>query len=400
MKQLITFTLAAFFILPLPAFAEIKAVTHTVQQPFGGSQSPDDARTAGIARAKREALERFGTYIESTTVVKNSQVDSDEILALTAGVTKVEVIKQRNYTDGDGFGLEITVKLELDTAVLEKTLRRLLEDRNHLKDLKAARVREKKLLARIAELEKENQQRGKTKQQTEKLKEAFHAASQGLTAAEWSDKALALWEGGKYSEPERAIEYYTQAIRLDPSGAQAYSLRGIVFHKLKQFDRAIADYDQTIRLDPNDASAYSIRGGVYFELKQFDRAIADYDKAIRLDPNCAETYILRGVAYENLKQFDRAIADYDQVIRLDPNLAGAHFLRGIAYANLKKFDRAIADYDKAIRLDPNDARAHNNRGIAYLLINKAQNGCADLEKACTLEECDGYEYARQQKLCR
>lgn len=90
MTRLITFSLLAFLLLSVSAFAEIKTITHTVQQPFGGSQSPDDARTAGIARAKREALEQFGTYIESTTVVKDSAVDSDEILALTAGVTKAE----------------------------------------------------------------------------------------------------------------------------------------------------------------------------------------------------------------------------------------------------------------------------------------------------------------------
>ncbi len=58
--------LLVFLLAPLTSFAEIKVVTHTVQQPFGGSQSPDDARTAGIARAKCEALARFGTYIESS----------------------------------------------------------------------------------------------------------------------------------------------------------------------------------------------------------------------------------------------------------------------------------------------------------------------------------------------
>jgi len=114
MRPLVAIIALTTFLLPFPAFAEIKTVTNTVKQPFGGSQSPDDARTAGIARAKREALEQFGTYIESTTVVKESRVDSDEILALTAGVTKAEVVKQKNYTDGDGFGLEITVKVELD----------------------------------------------------------------------------------------------------------------------------------------------------------------------------------------------------------------------------------------------------------------------------------------------
>lgn len=146
MKQLIFIVLTFFCLLPIPAFAEIKTVTHTILQPFGGSQSPDDARIAGIHKAKREALEQFGTYIESTTVVKNAQVDSDEILALTAGVTKAEVIKQTNYTDGDAFGIEILVKVELDTALIEKSLKMMLADRNHLKDLKDARERENELL--------------------------------------------------------------------------------------------------------------------------------------------------------------------------------------------------------------------------------------------------------------
>lgn len=94
----------AFLILFIPAlgYAEIKTVIQTIQQPFGGSQSPDDARIAGIVRAKREALEQFGTYIESTTVVKNSQMDSDDILALTAGIAKAEVLKQKNYTSAQG----------------------------------------------------------------------------------------------------------------------------------------------------------------------------------------------------------------------------------------------------------------------------------------------------------
>ena len=53
------------------AFAEIKTYTHAIKQPFAGSQSPDDARVAAIARAKRECLERAGTYLESLTVVKD-----------------------------------------------------------------------------------------------------------------------------------------------------------------------------------------------------------------------------------------------------------------------------------------------------------------------------------------
>ena len=434
MKHLIMLALFTISLFPSPAFAEIKTITHTVQQPFGGSQSPDDARTAGIARAKREALEQFGTYIESTTIVKESRVDSDEILALTAGVTKAEVLKQKNYTDGDGFGLEITVKVELDTAVLEKSLKRLLEDRNHLKDLKASREREKKLLAKIAELEKQDKRKGKTKPQSEILKKEFHAASQGLTAVEWLNKALALWDGNKISDPKKAIEYFTQAIRLDPKHSVAYSNRGNEYINLKQYDRAIADFNQAIQFDNNFAGAHYNRGVAYFDLKQFNRAIADYDQAIRLDPNMANAFYNRGVAYSMLNQlergikdfdqaillypnylgayanrgtayaalnqFERAIADYDKVILLDTNIAGIYLERGVAYAALNQFDRAITDFDRTIRLEPNDALAYNNRGSAYIELNNDQKGCDDLKKACKLGKCDAYQFAKQQKICR
>jgi hypothetical protein len=70
-------------LLPISAIGEIQTVTHTVKQSFGGSQSPDDARISAVAKAKREALEMAGTYIESLTVVKNSQVDKELLLTRT-----------------------------------------------------------------------------------------------------------------------------------------------------------------------------------------------------------------------------------------------------------------------------------------------------------------------------
>jgi tetratricopeptide (TPR) repeat protein len=396
LNLLIIIQIVVFLLLPLSAFAEIKTVTHTLKQPFGGSQSPDDARTAGIARAKREALEQFGTYIESTTVVKNAQVDSDEILALTAGVTKAEVIKQKNYTDGDAFGMEITVKVELDTAVLESSLKRLLEDRNHLKDLKDAREREKKLLARIAELETENQQKGKTKQQSAKLKKEFQAASQGLTAVEWVDKAMAVWDLENNSNPKKAIQYFTEAIRLDPNYAKAFNLRGLAYFELNQHGRAISDFDQVIRLNKNDAKIYSDRGYVYAHLKQFDRAIADYNQSISLDPDYADTYGHRGSAYGNLKQFERAIADFNHAISLDPNLeqnnAWLYRDRGLAYKMLEQFDRAIADFDQAILINPKDTEAYNRRGRTYVELKQFDRAVSDFDQSIKLNSNNAIAY--------
>jgi len=128
--------LMILMLLPVSAFSETQTVTHTVKQTFGGGQSPDDARISAMAKAKREALEKAGTYIESLTVVQNSKVEKDEILALAAGVLKAEVVSQKNYASDDAFGIEIVVKVVADTSVLEERVKKQLQDRTHLTQLK------------------------------------------------------------------------------------------------------------------------------------------------------------------------------------------------------------------------------------------------------------------------
>ncbi len=94
----------------VPLCRNISYLTRTVRQPFGGSQSPDDARIAAIARAKREALEMAGTYVQALTAVKNSRVEKDVVLALTTGVVRAEIVSQKNYATADAFGIQVTVK--------------------------------------------------------------------------------------------------------------------------------------------------------------------------------------------------------------------------------------------------------------------------------------------------
>ena len=175
--------LAIFLILlllfPVSAIGEILTIKQTVKQTFGGGQSADDARIYAIAKAKREALEKAGTYIESLTVVKNSQVEKDEILALTAGVLKAEVISQKNYASDDAFGIEIVVNVVVDTSVLEERVKKHLQDKTHLTQLKDTQKREKELLQKVAQLEEENRKLTAKKQSTEKLKKEFQQASQG-----------------------------------------------------------------------------------------------------------------------------------------------------------------------------------------------------------------------------
>ena len=371
--------------LPSAVFGEVKTVTHTVRQPFGGSQSADDALIAAVARAKREALEMAGTYVQALTVVKASRVEKDEILALTAGVLMAEVVSQENYATKDAFGVEVTVRINVDTSILEDSVKKLLADGTHLEQLNQARKREKELLDTVAKLQDENKRLMAEKKSTKELKEQFREVSRGLTAVEWVKRAWALWQDGEFSDPKRAIEYLNEAIRLNPDSAEAYTGRGLAYKSLGQHQRAIQDYNQAIRLKPDYAEAYGNRGLAYAKLGQYQRAIQDCTKAISLQPDFAEAYYLRGVAYGLLGQYQRAIQDYDQAIRLKPYFANAYYNRGNAYALLKDYSRAIQDYNEAIRLNPDFAEAYYLRGVTYGNLGQHPRAIQDYDQAIHLK---------------
>ena len=367
MRTILATFLILLLLLPVSAFGEIQTITHVVKQPFGGSQSPDDARISAVAKAKREALEMAGIYIESLTVVKNRQVDKDEILALAAGVLKAEVVSQKNYVSGDAFGIDVVVKVVVDTSVLEERVKKLLQDRTNLEELKEARLREKELLKKIAALEGENRKIGNSKQKSANLKKEFQDASRGLTAEDWYAKAKTLLlYGSKFTDPQKAIEYLNEAIRLRPDFMVAYDYRGGAYADLGLYQQAIKDFNQVIRLKPDRYIAYLSRGSAYSDLKLYKQAIKDYDKAIRLKPDEFVAYSSRGFVYMEMGLYQQAIKDFNQVIRLKPDWSSAY----------------------------------NTRGLAYILSGNSGEGCRSLTRACELGYCKGYELAKQQGHCR
>jgi len=119
----------------------------------------------------------------------------------------------------------------------------------------------------------------------------------GSSAYELFKKALEFCPGEKCTDPQKAIEYLDEAIKLKPNFAGAYNNRGNAYCDLGQYQRAIEDYNEAIRILPNYALSYGNRGVVYGNLGQYKRAIEDYNDAIRLNPNFANAFVNRGNAY-------------------------------------------------------------------------------------------------------
>ncbi len=76
-----------------------------------------------------------------------------------------------------------------------------------------------------------------------------------------------------------AVEYYTRAIVLDPTYAQAYYSRGVLYwREIGNHYRAIQDLTRVLELAPSWAEAYFNRGLAHKLRNEPDKAIADFER--------------------------------------------------------------------------------------------------------------------------
>jgi tetratricopeptide (TPR) repeat protein len=120
-----------------------------------------------------------------------------------------------------------------------------------------------------------------------------------------TQKANTLYERNHY---DKALENYTQAIRLDPEYPFAYRGKGETFQKLKRYNEALAAYDQALRLDPDDINTYRDKGALLYSLKRYEEALAIYEHILRLHAEDSGASYSKGVIYLRLAQqaFEKA----------------------------------------------------------------------------------------------
>ncbi len=98
----------------------------------------------------------------------------------------------------------------------------------------------------------------------------------------------------------------------DPELALAYHARGLLYQDLDVFQRAIDDYTEAIRLDSQLAQAYLHRSRAYHQIEQFEHALEDLDEVLELTPDSAEAFHHRGLVLEKMGQSEDASRDFAQ----------------------------------------------------------------------------------------
>ena len=97
--------------------------------------------------------------------------------------------------------------------------------------------------------------------------------------------------------------------------ADAHRHFGNDYRNRKEYLAAVANYTRAVHLDPSYADAFFSRGVLYWrELGQYEPAIRDLTRVLELDPSYTKAYLNRGLAHKMRQETDKAIADFERYL--------------------------------------------------------------------------------------
>ncbi len=82
----------------------------------------------------------------------------------------------------------------------------------------------------------------------------------------------------------RAVEYFKEAVRVDPEYAFAYNNLGLAYDKLNMTDKAVASYRKAISHEPLFVAAYYNLGVALLKKKDGTGALKAFEKVVELAP--------------------------------------------------------------------------------------------------------------------
>jgi tetratricopeptide (TPR) repeat protein len=191
-----------------------------------------------------------------------------------------------------------------------------------------------------------------------------------------------FFQRGYYDE---AGEFFTDALRDDPSSAEA--LYGIGSVKLRQdkfaeakqsfqgATRARASYPDTL---PN---AWNNLGIISTREHRMSDAVQQFQRAIEINPGYVVARVNLGNAYRELKQWDNARASLEEAVRLAASDAEANYSLGMVYAQTEDSERAEQYLIKALQARPDYPEALNNVGILLLRTQRRDEAVARFEES-------------------
>ena len=187
----------------------------------------------------------------------------------------------------------------------------------------------------------------------------------------------------------KAIEYFNQAITLDPGYALAYAGLADCYFGLSEFWIPPRDVlpkmkemaAKAVALDQSLVEAHSSLSVAmeYYDL-DWSGAEKEIRRAIELNPNSAQAHLNYSVLLSNLGRFNEAKSEFEKAQELD--LTSALTIGTQAYNSLRSgdYELAIKESEKVLELEPDYKWVLGAAGFAYLYKGEPEKALAVFQK--------------------
>ena len=182
-------------------------------------------------------------------------------------------------------------------------------------------------------------------------------------------KASILYELAVFKQDVSLIDeskiYLDNCIKEDPEIISARLLRAKIFLFEKKTEEAIKLTNQVLKIDKRIAEAYFIKGMVYHFLGNSNLASSSYQTAIEVDPNYFDAYIHLGMLSESLEN-DIAIDYYNSAIEINSSSIEAHRNKALYYHFNENYSEARKAFKFIVQIDSNFEETYFNIGNTFL----------------------------------
>lgn len=178
------------------------------------------------------------------------------------------------------------------------------------------------------------------------------------------------WEKYIPKDIEKSIEYFQQAIILDPNFALAFAGLSDAYFALSGvgaaaphdvMPKAKAAAARAMEIDETLAEAHTSLGVIKdFYDWDFPGAEREFKRAIELNPNSSTAHHLYAKFLPDLQDsFDESIKEFQKALEIDPFSVGVNKDFGETLYYARRYDEAIEQFKRTLILEPNHAPAHS-----------------------------------------
>ena len=201
-----------------------------------------------------------------------------------------------------------------------------------------------------------------------------------------------FWNRRVSESLSRSINYFEQAIRIEPRYGAAYAgladtymllgSVGAVMRPTEAMGKAKTAAQQAIAIDDTLSEAHTSLAMLHFWYDwDWKKAESEFRRSISLNRNYPTAHHWYAIFLSAMGRHDEAVVQIDLATRLDPVSAIIHASRGWIQYQRRQYDAAIQESRKTLEIDANFVRAHNYIGMSYMKKGQPADALPDFTEA-------------------